>query len=74
MSDGAAAGDVMLADIPRLLAALPPRIADIVTLQAARMPAGEALREGERAWTFAELDASTAEIAQRLAASGVGCA
>jgi acyl-CoA synthetase (AMP-forming)/AMP-acid ligase II len=71
MSGGCTAGDVSLVDIPRLLAALPPRIADIVKLQAARMPAGEALREGERAWTFAELDASTAQVAQRLAAAGV---
>jgi acyl-CoA synthetase (AMP-forming)/AMP-acid ligase II len=71
MTDAAGTADVALADIPRLLAALPPSIADIVTLQATRMPAGEALREGERAWTFAELDSSTAEVAQRLAAAGV---
>jgi len=67
----AAASDVALADIPRLLAALPPRIDDIVARHATRMPAGEALREGERAWTFAQLETSTAEAAQRLAATGV---
>jgi acyl-CoA synthetase (AMP-forming)/AMP-acid ligase II len=71
MSGATAAGDATLADIPRLLAALPSRIDDIVTLQAARRPAGEALREKERAWTYAELAASTAGTAQHLAAAGV---
>jgi acyl-CoA synthetase (AMP-forming)/AMP-acid ligase II len=63
--------DAALADIPRLLSSLPSRIDDIVALQAARMPEGEALREGERASTFAQLEASTAAVAQRLAAAGV---
>ncbi len=65
------ADDAALADIPRLLAALPPRIDDIVTQQAARMPNGEALRESERAWTYADLAASTAAVAQRLVDAGV---
>jgi acyl-CoA synthetase (AMP-forming)/AMP-acid ligase II len=50
---------------------LPSRIDDIVTRQAARMPAAEALRERERAWTYADLAASTADVAQQLAAAGV---
>jgi len=71
VSDGATAGDAGLADIPRLLASLPPRIDGIVTRQAARMPAAEALRERERAWTYADLAVATADVAQQLAASGV---
>ncbi len=63
--------EASLADIPRLLAALPPRIDDIVTLQAARIPANASLREQERAWTYAELAACTSGVAQRLAAAGV---
>ena len=58
-------------DIPRLLEELPSRIDDIVTRQATRMPAGEALREQDRAWTYADLAAATDDVAQRLVASGV---
>jgi long-chain acyl-CoA synthetase len=61
----------VLADIPRLLAALPSRIDDIVTQQAARSPKGEALREQERAWTYAELASATDDVARRLGAAGV---
>jgi len=71
MSDAGRVGEAALADIPRLLAALPARIDDIVTLQAAWMPDVEALRERERVWTYAELAASMAGTAQHLAAAGV---
>ena len=70
MNNAANTGDAALEDIPRLLAALPARVDDIVALQAARMPMADALREGERAWTYAELGASVAAVAQRLAAAG----
>src|SRR5258708_29621685 len=63
--------DAALADIPRLLAALPPRIDDIVTLQAARQPATQALGERASVWTYAELAVSTAAVAQSLSAAEV---
>ena len=71
MSDHAPIGDAEPADIAHLLAALPPRIDGIVTRQAVRMPAAEALREQDRAWTYAELAVATADAARQLAASGV---
>ena len=71
MNSSASAVDGALADIPRLLAALPSRIDDIVTRQAAHMPEGEALREQDRAWTYADLAATTDVVAQQLAAAGV---
>jgi long-chain acyl-CoA synthetase len=71
VSEGAPIGDAGLADIPSLLATLPPRIDGIVTRQAARMPAAEALRERDRAWTYADLAVATADVARQLTASGV---
>src|SRR5262249_3727601 len=46
------------------------RLDDIVTSQAPRRGAAEALREEDRAWTYAELAASTASAARRLADAG----
>ena len=71
MTESAASFEDALADIPRLLAALPSRIDDIVTQQAMRRPQGEALREQERAWTYAELALATDTIAQHLGTAGV---
>jgi acyl-CoA synthetase (AMP-forming)/AMP-acid ligase II len=63
--------ELELADVERLLAALPCRIHDIVTLNAARNPRAEALREGESAWTYAELATATDAVASRLSGAGV---
>jgi len=71
VTESAASFEDALADIPRLLAALPSRIDDIVTQQAMRRPQGEALREQERAWTYAELALATDTIAQHLGTAGV---
>jgi len=60
-----------LADLPRLLSTLPRRISDIASLGAAHDPAGEALRQGERAWTFAQLADAAGGTADRLAHAGV---
>jgi long-chain acyl-CoA synthetase len=66
-----AAAERELADIPRLLAALPRRISDIPALSAARDPAADALREGARNWTYAELAAAIERCAADLAGAGV---
>ena len=71
LSKTASIADIELADIPQLLADLPSRIDGVVTRQAAKMPEGEALREQERAWTFADLALATAEVARQLAESAV---
>jgi long-chain acyl-CoA synthetase len=60
-----------LADLPRLLSSLPRRISDIASAAAARDPGGEALRQGARAWTFAELADAATGAADRLAQAGV---
>jgi long-chain acyl-CoA synthetase len=59
-----------LADLPRLIAALPRRISDIPRLGLID-PAAEAIRHGARSWTFAAL-ADAADVAARgLADAGV---
>jgi len=63
--------DAALADTAALLAALPRRISDIPALGAARAGGDAALREGDAAWTFADLERATAGAASQLAASGV---
>jgi long-chain acyl-CoA synthetase len=60
-----------LADVPRLLESLPRRICDIASLNLARNPAADALREDERAWTYGELAATVDSVAARLDAAGV---
>ena len=59
------------ADVAHLLAALPRRISDIPALGAVRAPHDEALREEERAWTFADLEDATVAVARQLTAAGV---
>jgi len=71
LSDTDSVAEVEFADIAQLLADLPSRIDGVVTRQAAHMPEGEALREQQRAWTFADLEAATADVARQLAASAV---
>ena len=71
MTDAAGTADVALADIPRLLARVAAehrRHRDAASRAHARR---RCAARWERAWTFAELDSSTAEVAQRLAAAGV---
>src|SRR5450631_2820944 len=63
--------DLELADVARVLASLPRRIHEIVSGNAARNPGAEALREGECAWTYAELATATDAVASRLQAAGV---
>ena len=47
-------------------------VADLFA-QRARLDAGRvALEEGERAWTYAELDARASQLASALAGRGVG--
>ena len=65
------AAELELGDVVRLLAALPRRIHDIVSLNAARNPNAEALREGESAWTYAELAEATDAVESSLSAAGV---
>lgn len=60
-----------LRDTERVLASLPRRIDAIVTRNAAETPAAEALREGTRAWTYAELATATELAASQLGAAGV---
>ena len=60
-----------LADLAQMLAALPRRIHDIVTRNAARNPRAEALREGECTWSYAELATATDAVASRLSTAGV---
>jgi long-chain acyl-CoA synthetase len=62
--------DAVLTDIPQLLASLPARIDDIAGLQSARVPSGEALRERDRAWTYADLEAAVASTARYLSEAG----
>ncbi|MEO8753833.1 MAG: AMP-binding protein [Casimicrobiaceae bacterium] len=50
---------------------MPRRISDIPALGAARAPDDEALREEDRAWSFADLERATADGARRLTAAGV---
>ena len=45
--------DALPANTATLLAGLPRRISDIPALVAARAPGDPALREDDRAWTFA---------------------
>ena len=71
MNGTAAAASAALADIPRLLASLPPRISDIATLHAARAPDRAALQDGDRAFTYGDLAAACAAAAEDLAAAGV---
>jgi long-chain acyl-CoA synthetase len=63
-------GERELADLPRLLASLPRRISDIPTLEGID-PAAQALRHGDRAWTFAALSAAARHAADALADAGV---
>ena len=58
-------------DVAQLLAALPGRISDVVTRNAARIPDAEALREDGQKWTYAELDAASARTARALREAGV---
>lgn len=60
-----------LADTDRLLAGLPRRISDIPALGAARVPNHVALREEERAWTFADVENATAHVARQFRTAGV---
>jgi long-chain acyl-CoA synthetase len=66
-----AAAERELADVPRVLSALPHRIHDIVTRNLEANPRAEALREGECTWTYAELASATDAVAARLDAAGV---
>ena len=63
--------ELELDDTARVLASLPRRIHEIVSRNAARNPAAEALREGECAWTYADLAAATDAAASHLGAAGV---
>jgi len=63
--------DLELADVARVLASLPRRIHEIVSGNAARNPGAEALRDGECAWTYAELATATDAVASRLRVAGV---
>lgn len=47
-------------------------IHELFSEQARRTPDGAAVRFAERTWSYAELDARTSELAQRLAELGVG--
>ena len=60
-----------LADMARVLAALPRRINDIPALQATRAPGASALREGQRVWNYGELTAGIERCATDLAALGI---
>jgi non-ribosomal peptide synthetase component F len=53
-------------------AARPPLLADAFAEQAGRTPAEVALRDGDRAWTFAELAGEVDRVAGELRAAGVG--
>jgi acyl-CoA synthetase (AMP-forming)/AMP-acid ligase II len=66
-----ATDEAALADTEALLASLPRRISDIPALGAARAPADVALREGDRVWTFADLERAVASVARALTAAGV---
>jgi acyl-CoA synthetase (AMP-forming)/AMP-acid ligase II len=66
-----AAAERELADVARLLSALPHRIHDIVTRNVTANPRAEALREGECTWTYAELASATDAVASGLDAAGV---
>ena len=59
-----------LADLPRVLAALPRRISDIPSLGHID-PAAEAMRYGARRWTFAALAGAADAAAASLGAAGV---
>ena len=72
-------------DIPTVLAGLPPRISEIVRLRARATPDAQALADGARAWTYAQLadavDASTkllrdlgVRAGDRLMVVGENCA
>ncbi len=63
--------ELELEDVERMLASLPRRIHDIVSLNVARDPRAEALREGESAWTYADLAEATRAAASQLVAAGV---
>ena len=63
--------ELELDDTARVLASLPRRIHEIVTRNTERNPAAEALREGECAWTYADLAAATDAAASHLSAAGV---
>ena len=65
------ADDPQLTDTAALLDALPARISDIPALGAARAPGDCALVEGDRAWSFADIERETASAAALLAAEGV---
>jgi len=60
-----------LEDTACLLAGLPRRISDIPALGAARAPNDDALREGNRTLSFADLENATAYVARQLGAAGV---
>lgn len=64
-------GERDLADVPRLLESLPRRICDIASLNLARNPEADALREDDRAWSYRELAAAVDGVAARLDAAGV---
>ncbi|MET0415871.1 MAG: AMP-binding protein, partial [Actinoplanes sp.] len=53
-------------------AARPPLLADAFAEQARRTPSAVALRDGDRAWTFAELAGRVDRLAGELRAAGVG--
>jgi long-chain acyl-CoA synthetase len=59
-----------LADLPRLIAALPRRISDIPRLGLID-PAAEAIRHGTRSWTFAAFADTADAVARGLADAGV---
>jgi len=63
--------EMELDDMARVLAALPRRIDEIVSRNAARNPSAEALREGECAWTYADLATATDAASSHLSAAGV---
>jgi long-chain acyl-CoA synthetase len=60
-----------LSDVPRLLESLPRRICDIASINLARNPDADALRENDRAWTYRELAETVDGVAARLDAAGV---
>ncbi|MFC0531314.1 amino acid adenylation domain-containing protein [Phytohabitans kaempferiae] len=53
-------------------AADPPTLPAALAAQAGRTPDAVALRDGDRAWSFAELDAAVTRLAVRLRRAGVG--